>query len=725
MNNKMVLNIMIAYFVILSIVLGFQLTRLNDKDVSAPSNDNAVLTEDRLNNAVVFYNDSPVILSNKQQMIVDRTNPSYTPVIKNSIAYLPVSFFGTVYGANVSNNVKDTSATIRLDNKALVMDAKETTLIDNSNEKELDAETKPMVYHNTVYVPADVFAEAFNKEVYIYGNMGILSGSEFSEEDNTFLNGLVSQVNDLPYISNENNLRSVTNISSTDDIFSNVEKKIKEFENHSASLSVRALSADNSDILTSDDTYIYFGGTGRVEIMAKNDSISKAAEITMPDKFTTKKIILQGTKLIVIGNNSDTVIKDSEDGNSVYMGNVSTDVYIYNIADIKNISQIRSYRVSGYYQNVSISGEYIYLLSRNTVYGLYNNDKFNAPVYVDSVSGQQIIDFDMIQYFPEIGSEDVTIVSSINMDLTSQKPNVRAFVGAGSNTYISQNNFYVSKSRYTAFEDYESVENNCIYRYAFANGAINKAGQAIIKGNLINPMAISENNGYCRLVTKFTDSETNTKVCNAYVLNNNLEVCGQASEVAKDEDISNAIFSDKEILLAPAEVGGNIFVIDIENPASPKGKGALKLTDGNLAIYPYDENTVIGIDNGNGVLKIGMYDLSDLKNPKKLFSQELGKNDIISTTVFENPKGFIFDKEKNIMVLPVKITGETVFEGAYVYNVYRDEGFTRLTNVDAKGLLADCITKGKLIMFSNEQANVYALDSKDRSTIEFKKVEKQ
>lgn len=704
---------MIAYFVILSVVLVYQLTKINNNTTSAPSNDDAVVAEDRLNNAVVFYDDSPVILSNKRQMIVDKTNSSYTPIFIDGKAYLPISFYSTVYGANVSGDRQNTSATIRLNNKALVVDSNEAVVVDNSSEKKIKDYTKPIICQNSVYVSADLFAEAYDKKVYINGQMGILSNAEFTEADNSFLNGLVSQVNDLPYVTNEANLKAIANISNTDDAFANIEKKIQEFETaHLAyDTNVQVLNPEYSDILLTDDKYIYYGGVGRVEILSRADEVKQVATIPTPNSFVTKKLILQNNKLIVIGDNPQQ--------GDLEKGNVSTDVYIYDVADAANIKNGRTYSVSGYYRNAVIQGEYIYILSQNSVYGLYSDNKFNSPAYSDSLTGNDNISFEDIQYFPEIGSDDITIVSSFNLG-NSNKPSVKAFMGAGANVYMSQSNFYVSKPRYTAFEDYDAVENNVLYRYSLSNGNLIKNGKSKIKGSLINPSAISEDNGYCRLVTQFTDSDK--KVCNVYVLNNNLEICGQANEVAENDSIKSAVFCNNGILLTPSEVGGKMYSISLENPTIPEGKGALKLSNGNVVMYYYDNNTIITIDNGDGILKLGMYDISNLAEPKQLYSQELGKNENITTPLFEKTEGFVFDTERNTMIVPVKITGSSVFEGAYVYNVYKDEGINRIGTVVADGLKADCITKGKVLMISDDKAMVSDLsDVQKQTAIDFKK----
>ncbi len=691
---------MIVYFMILSIVLIYQLTRINNT-VSAPSNNGAVLAEDRLNNAVVFYDGSCVVLSNKKQMLLDRTNPSYTPIMQNGTAYLPASFYSTVYGANVNSNKSTTSATIRLENKALVIDSNEATLVDNSNEKELELTSKPIVYQNTVCIPADVFAEAFNKKFYLYGSMGILSADEFTEADNTFLNGLVSQVNDLPFVVNEENLKSVAGIKGTDDIFSNIEARKNQYINDEIISPVDILTEQSCSNIAESSGYIYYGATGEIQVINSVDD-TVTSEIPLDPGFKAESLILNEDKLIVLGGSNEG----------------SSGIFIFNISNPAAVTPVRQYNVSGFYKNAVLSGEYIYLLSQNSVYSLYKDGHFTEPSYTDSTTGVMPLSYEGIQYFPEIGYDDFTIISAININNT-QAPNCKGFVGAGDNIYLSRSNLYISKDRNTAFDNYENIENTCIYRYTLSNGAITSTGQVNIKGHLINSQAISEDNGYCRVVTKFTDSENNSKPCNVYVINNNLEICGEATELASDEDISYAIFYNKKILLTPANTGGNIYGIDIEDPTLPKGIGTLNLSRGNLRFYYYDETSVLAIDDGDDVLKIRLYDVDDFASPKKLFSQDLGRNDTITSQLFSNKGGFLFDKDKNIMTVPVKITNDnnTMFDGVYVYNVYKDEGITRIGTlmIDDGGL--NCVYKynGKLYMFNNNGAVV--ADTKEVSIL--------
>ena len=76
---------------------------------------------------------------------------------------MPLSFFKTAYGASVTGDANAPSVTIRMNNKALVMDSENASLVDNTREKKLDYNTKIFADKGVDYVPITVFANAFNK----------------------------------------------------------------------------------------------------------------------------------------------------------------------------------------------------------------------------------------------------------------------------------------------------------------------------------------------------------------------------------------------------------------------------------------------------------------------------------------------------------------------------------------------------------------------------------
>jgi len=126
-----------------------------------------------------------------------------------------------------------------------------------------------------------------------------------------------------------------------------------------------------------------------------------------------------------------------------------------------------------------------------------------------------------------------------------------------------------------------------------------------------------------------------------------MEISGEATKVANNANISSVILTEDKIYLTPKEKGEPIYTVDMSNPLNPSGNGILKLSDGNIMLYPYGEDQIVTVDNGGDKLKINAFDISSKDNPKLLYSQELGGSNI-SSSVFENPQAFMFDTEKHL-----------------------------------------------------------------------------
>jgi uncharacterized secreted protein with C-terminal beta-propeller domain len=131
------------------------------------------------------------------------------------------------------------------------------------------------------------------------------------------------------------------------------------------------------------------------------------------------------------------------------------------------------------------------------------------------------------------------------------------------------------------------------------------------------------------------------------------------------------------------------FVIGLADPARPKILGELKIPGYSSYLHPYDASHIIGIgkDAQSGPVKIALFDVTDVKNPKLISSQSLG-GDGSYTPVLNDPKAFLFDKEKDILVLPLHLEGEyrcnaigydcyrtPSWGGVYVYSIRPKTGF--------------------------------------------------
>jgi uncharacterized secreted protein with C-terminal beta-propeller domain len=122
--------------------------------------------------------------------------------------------------------------------------------------------------------------------------------------------------------------------------------------------------------------------------------------------------------------------------------------------------------------------------------------------------------------------------------------------------------------------------------------------------------------------------------------------------------------------------------------------GELKIPGFSDYLHPYDKDHIIGIGKeteGNewggasvkGV-KLALFDVSDVTKPRLVDSYEIGDQGTDSEALRDH-KAFLFDKEKNVLVIPVSEVRERpnnpysydrrVWQGAYVFGLTPEKGF--------------------------------------------------
>jgi len=190
-----------------------------------------------------------------------------------------------------------------------------------------------------------------------------------------------------------------------------------------------------------------------------------------------------------------------------------------------------------------------------------------------------------------------------------------------------------------------------------------------------------------------------------------LNIVGSVEDLAPGERIHSARFMGEKGYLVTFEIIDPLFVIDLQDPENPEVLGELKITGYSDYLHPYDENHLIGIgketveaEEGDfswfqGV-KISLFDVSDVSNPQEIDKHEIGHRGTESPVLWDH-KAFLFDKARNLMVIPVCVAeideaeypdgvppwayGKPVWQGAYVFHV-SPTGVTprgRITHFDA------------------------------------------
>ena len=426
---------------------------------------------------------------------------------------------------------------------------------------------------------------------------------------------------------------------------------------------IQVEGVDEADIVKTDGEYIYV-------VSGKNVTIVKAypaeeAEVLSQIRLngTIKGIFINGDKLVVFEGK----------GFSPY-DTLRTSVKVYDISDRESPVLKRPVSVNGSYFNSRMIGDYVYAVI--TQPARYVENEVPLPI-IDSGDRVEEIRASEIYYSdaPDHSYGYITILA-VNVQNDEEEPTHKTFLlGATSSMYVSQNNIYIT---------FPVGENTLIYRFHIEGSKIESAADGGVPGYVLNQFSMDEYEGYFRIATttgQVWSSESPSKN-HVYVLDMDLTIVGKLEDLAPGEKIYSARFMGDRCYLVTFRKVDPLFVIDLKNPYNPKVLGQLKITGYSDYLHPYDENHVIGIgketvaaEEGDfswyqGV-KISLFDVSDVENPKEIAKYEIGDRGTESP-VLRDHKAFLFDKSKNLLVIPVSVVEsgkDFVWQGAYVFNI--------------------------------------------------------
>ena len=254
-----------------------------------------------------------------------------------------------------------------------------------------------------------------------------------------------------------------------------------------------------------------------------------------------------------------------------------------------------------------------------------------------------------------------------------------------------------------AIEEYEAKleserRKTVIHKIKIDDGYINYDTKGEVHGYLLNQFSMDEHQGYFRVATTvyIYSRRDNTMYNNVYVLDENLKQVGKIEDIAPEERIYSTRFIGDRLYMVTFKRVDPLFVIDLSSPENPTILGELKIPGYSDYLHPYDENHIIGIgketesNQWGGVstkgVKLSLFDVSDVTNPKQIDTIEIGESGTDSEALNEH-KAFLFDKEKNILVIPVRemkaryfdskrgYYRNKIWQGAYVFSLTPEDGF--------------------------------------------------
>jgi inhibitor of cysteine peptidase len=505
---------------------------------------------------------------------------------------------------------------------------------------------------------------------------------------------------------------------------------------------IQVAGVDEPDIVKTDGTYLYVVANNTVFIIKAYPVMEATilSRITITN-VTISNIFIRGNHLIILGNAGGFYgyplyggdIKISGDSTGSWQGSISQAIIdIYDISDRLTPVLAKDVRIDGGYFDARLIDEYVYVVATEYTYDIYRvldekNYTLNVPEISIDEQNTTIPPTDIYYVdVPEL-SDTMTHVISINLD-TNAVDEKSFMLGSSQTMYVSQNNIFLASAHYPYYpllymerngsSSASEQETTILHKISINTGSISYVAQGEVPGHILNQFSMDEHNGFFRIATTSGNNwgEGSQSSNNIYILNENLSQVSKIENIAPGESIYAARFlGDRAYLVTFVQVDP-LFTVDLSDPYHPRILGELKIPGYSEYLHPYDETHIIGI--GKEVdpsidaekvhtpgavyytailgLKLALFDVSDIEHPVEVAKVVIGNRGTDSPALYDH-KAFLFDKTKQLLVIPVSLYeipqkilddvndsniteiqpdwGQFTFQGAYVYRLTLENGF--------------------------------------------------
>jgi len=470
--------------------------------------------------------------------------------------------------------------------------------------------------------------------------------------------------------------------------------------NSYSTTNIQVAGVDEADIVKTDGKYIYVATNNNFLSSSQNNVyIVKAdpqdprviAEIALGNSTYVAGLFLSqdGSKLVVIGSQYQLyAYEEAAQAEDImiypYYSSVNTFLNVYDVSEKDSPVLARNLTLSGSYFNSRMIGNYVYAVVSQPTYFI-NNDVVLPQIHENTKASE--IEPTRVYYADAVEPTSFTFTTFIGLNLLddAQEPtNMTVMMGGTSNMYVSLNNIYVTYPTWSEQGRYTSI-----YRVRVNGSELAFEAKGSVLGYVLNQYSMDEYNGYFRLATTSQKNQTQN---NVYVLNMDLNITGKLENLAKEERIYSARFMGNKCYLVTFRQIDPFFVLDMSNPAEPKVAGELKIPGYSSYLHPYDENHVIGLGKEDSTVKLSLFDVSNVNNPTEI-AKYIVEGDWTDSEALHEPKAFLFDKQKELLVIPISKNNYGVvdsgvdsesrdsyleggyWQGAYVFKV-TTSGFT-------------------------------------------------
>lgn len=412
----------------------------------------------------------------------------------------------------------------------------------------------------------------------------------------------------------------------------------------------------------------------------------------------------------------------------------STRVLTYDVSNPSNPVRLGSYEIEGSLLSSRRIDNQLYLVTNKQFYGWYDVPDVGTPVYrygVGPADGSwKRVEPTTVSWCPDFTQANYLVVSGIQLDKPSRAPSLYTLLGAGQTVYATADSLFVAVQQSKPGDVMlpESMlsrklpayrESTDIYRFTLEAGAATLVSRGTVPGRLLNQFSMDWHEAHLRVATTLgwasqTGEPTSTN--QLYTLDAMMNLTGAILDIAPGEQIySTRFMGDRGYMVTYRNVDP-LYVLDLEDPTKPAILGELKIPGYSNYLHPYQEGYLIGFGKDSVELqnqwdpttswayyqglKVALFDVRDVKNPKLLHETHIGDRGTDSE-LLRNHRALLFSPTRNLMAFPVNLYevggstpadgqvkpdasieyGTFTWQGLMAYRLTLQNGFEKLADI--------------------------------------------
>jgi uncharacterized secreted protein with C-terminal beta-propeller domain len=483
---------------------------------------------------------------------------------------------------------------------------------------------------------------------------------------------------------------------------------------------VQVEGIDEADIVKTDGRFLYIVSERKIRLIAAYppESMATLSEIDLEGR--PAGIFISGDRLVTFEQTYPEWPVQYREGDvrllMSFIGNVS--VKVYDISDRGVPRLLQAYKVNGLYSDSRMLGHYVYLVVSEPA--MICEEEVILPRIYDCEDMTEVTAEDISYYESSSESQhSFTTIFAIDVQDESAEPAHETFLTAASDAvFMSRDNIYIAQTVWEGVEGgiieevRPGMEMTIVHKIHVRGLGIEYVANGEVPGRVLNQFSMDEFDGFFRISTSASEELTVgsgrlSSVTNLYVLDSDMNVVGALEGLAPGERMYSARFMGDRCYIVTFKKVDPLFVVDLSRPADPRVLGKLKIPGYSQYLHPFGDGFLIGIgketveaEEGDFAwyqgIKISLFDVRDLDNPKEVSKLVIGSRGTDSPVLYDH-KALMIDEERGLLVMPVLVAeidpskypdgvppnayGEFTWQGAYVLHVSVDDGITLLGRI--------------------------------------------